>query len=302
MLENLYAMIENTTLCGANCIMCPRDKFSHKFENMPFGTFKKIVDELVEGGCRKIGICGFGDSLCDAGLEKKLEYVKTICPDMYISTINTGHLLTPKNIDLVSKYFDIVKISMYGFTKETYESVHRGSLKFEQVKENIDAFLERNKGGEGVYTIMTFLVMRENEHEMNLWKDYYEPRCNRMDIWKPHNWTGSMGEAQTPVTHICSRVMTGNDLQFCTDGTVVPCCFDFDRRNNIGNVNEMTIKEILSGEELKRLQKIHKNGEVPGADIICRYCDQIRDRTDALVYSSEKDMKVGKSSMINYEK
>lgn len=302
MFENLYAMIENTTLCGADCIMCPRDKFSHKFENMPFDTFKKIIDELVEGGCRKIGICGFGDSLCDTGLERKLEYVKTICPDMYISTINTGHLLTPKNIDLVSKYFDIVKISMYGFTKETYESIHRGTLVFEQIKENIDAFLERNKGNEGVYTIMTFLVMPENEHEMNIWKEYYEPRCNRIDIWKPHNWSGNMGEAQTPVTHICPRVMNGNDLQICTDGTVVPCCFDFDRKNNIGNVNVMTIKEILSGESLKRLQDIHKNGDVPNADTNCRYCDQIRDRTDALIYSSEKEMRVGKSSMINYNK
>ena len=301
MFENMYPMIENTTLCGANCIMCPRDKFSHKFENMPFDIFKKIIDELVEGGCRKIGICGFGDSLCDTGLEKKLEYVKTICPDMYISTINTGHLLTPENIDLVSKYFDIIKFSMYGFTKETYESVHRGTLVFEQVKENIDAFLERNKGNEGVYTIMTFLVMPENEHEMNTWKDYYEPRCNRIDIWKPHNWSGIMGEAQSPVTHICPRVMNGNDLQFCTDGTVVPCCFDIDRKINIGNVNEMTIKEILSGERWKRLQQIHKNGEFLNTDIICRYCDQIRDRTDALVYSSEKEMKVGKSSMVNYE-
>lgn len=49
MFENLYAMIENTTICGANCIMCPRNKFSHKFENMPFDTFKKIIDELVGG-------------------------------------------------------------------------------------------------------------------------------------------------------------------------------------------------------------------------------------------------------------
>lgn len=47
MFENLYAMIENTTLCGANCIMCPRDKFNYKFENMPLSTFKKIIDELV---------------------------------------------------------------------------------------------------------------------------------------------------------------------------------------------------------------------------------------------------------------
>ncbi len=304
MFENMYAMIENTTYCGADCIMCPREKFMHKKENMSFDLFKKIVDELVAGGCRKIGICGFGDSLCDSGLEKKLDYVRNSCPEMYISTINTGHLLNDDNIKMVSKYFDIVKISMYGFSKKVYESVHRGSLVFEQVKDNVDRFLEYNAGDSGVYTIMTFLVMPENEKEVEDWKAYYDPKANRIDIWKPHNWGGDeiTDYSRKKIIRTCHRVTDGNDLQICTDGTVVPCCFDYNRTLKLGNVKDSSLVEIMEGEPLKRLRDAFSSGSIDKQDIVCRDCDQIRDRSDALIYSTESDMKVGKPSMINYER
>lgn len=300
MFENMYAMIENTTICGANCIMCPRKEFSHKIENMPFETYKKIIDELVSGGCRKIGIIGFGDSLCDNELEKKLDYVKTVCPDMYISTINTGHLLNDKNRRIVNKYIDIIKFSMYGFTKKTYESVHRGSLVYEEVKNNIDVFLEENAGESGVYTIMTYLVMPQNQNEMEEWKQYYETKCNRIDIWKPHNWGGGKTCPQLPVDKICKRVMECNDIQICTDGSVLPCCFDFNRKLNLGNIKNESLKDILFGEKLKALQNAFLFGKISDSSYICKNCDQIRDRSDALIYCSDKDMKVGKSSMVNY--
>lgn len=298
MYEKMYAMIENTTLCGANCVMCPRTQFRHRFETMPFSTYKKIVDEICSNGCNKIGICGFGDSLCDTGLSEKLSYVKRMYPDVYLSTINTGHLLDTKNIDMVCQYFDIVKISMYGITKETYEKIHRGTLIFEQVKDNIDRFLLEAKR-RGVYTILTFLVMPENEHEMEAWREYYEPRCDRVDIWKPHNWGGSKRNDK-PILNPCPRVMNCNDLQFCTDGSVTLCCFDFNRNNTIGNINEKTLREILAGERLKKIQEIHRLCMVRQSDLICKDCDQIRNRADALIYSTEKKMKVGMSSMIDY--
>lgn len=298
MFEGMYAMIENTTACGGNCVMCPRDLFSHRIEHMSIEIYKKIIDELVEKGCRKIGIIGFGDSLCDNGLEEKLQYTRSICPDMFISTINTGHMLNEKKRVMVSKYFNMIKISMYGFTKKTYESIHRGSLIFENVKENIDSFLE-TRGS--CYTIMTYLVMDNNKNEVEQWKDYYEPRCDRIDIWKPHNWGGGFETSDSPILMPCPRVLNCNDIQFCTDGTVVTCCFDFNRHDVIGNVNNSTIEEILNGGAIKRMKDIHINGLVMKSNLTCKFCDQIRDRSDALIYSSDKSMKVGKSSMVNYE-
>lgn len=301
MFANMYAKIENTTICGGNCIMCPRNKFKYKFENMPFSIFKKAVDDLVAGGCRKVGVNGYGDPLCDNGMEEKLSYIRAVCPEMYVSTINTGHLFTDENIRMLCKYINIIKISMYGMTKQTYESIHRGSIVFEDVKEKIDKFLyEARKSS--VYTIMTFLVLPENKHEMDEWISYYEPKCDRVDVWKPHNWGGHVNCLETPIVRKCNRVMVCNDIQICTDGSVVVCCFDFNRGTVIGNIQEQSLEEILHGEKLRELQKIHVENNLLDSEIVCKYCDQLRDRGDALVYSSDKALQVGKPSLMQYSK
>lgn len=296
--SGMYPSIENTTYCGGHCVMCPRDEFSHKFENMSFSVFKKIIDELIDKGCRRIQIKGFGDCLCDSELESKLAYVKERCPDMYLSTINTGHLFNDRNISLVCKYFNSIKISMYGMTKKTYEKVHGGSLIFEEVKQRIDDFLSYRP--KSLFTILTFLVLPENEQEMDVWKDYYEQKCDRIDIWKPHNWGGVLIEESGDSTQkilACPRALKLNDLQFCTDGAVLPCCFDFDRHDVLGNVNEMSIEEILKSEKTKRFQEIHFSHNVDSSLLICKNCDQMYNRSDALVYSSDKNMNTGVPSL-----
>ena len=95
----------------------------------------------------------------------------------------------------------------------------------------------------------------------------------------------------------CPRALKLNDLQFCTDGAVLPCCFDFDRHDVLGNVNEMSIEEILKSEKTKRFQEIHFSHNVDSSLLICKNCDQMYNRSDALVYSSDKNMNTGVPSL-----
>ncbi|MDR1216223.1 MAG: radical SAM protein [Treponema sp.] len=182
--------IENTTLCGASCVMCPRDEFNFHRQVMTLDCFKKLSDESYSLGVRSMIFGGFGDPLMDVHLYDRLNYVKQKYPDFQTSMITTGHLLEGKRAHIVSDYIDVIKISNYGFSKPVYESVHRGDLKYERVRSNIDAFLSLKKRS---FAIMTFLDLPENHHEMSAWKEYYEPKCERIDIWKPHNWGGNRG-------------------------------------------------------------------------------------------------------------
>lgn len=40
--------LEVTTICDANCIMCPRDEYPYRFKTMDFETFKLCVSRLKE--------------------------------------------------------------------------------------------------------------------------------------------------------------------------------------------------------------------------------------------------------------
>ena len=52
--------IEVTSICDADCIMCPRRAMRRKQGPMDFALFRKIVDEAVELGVHELALNGYG--------------------------------------------------------------------------------------------------------------------------------------------------------------------------------------------------------------------------------------------------
>jgi len=294
-------IIENSSLCGANCVMCLRDNANYYYGIMPLDLYKKSINDILSCGINDFAFCAFGDPLMDNFLEERLRFIKESSPNAKIGLTTTGHLLNEKNADLLCKYVDFVKISNYGFSKKTYESVHRGSLKYEKVKQNIDIFLSIPNRPK---TTLTFLVLPENEKDIDEWKKYYEPKCDEIDIWKPHNWGGNKNlllktDDQIPPSNLspCRRAMELNNMIIRADGRVSICCFDISNSLIIGDIKMQNLNSIINGEMAKKIQKIHSEQLVLESDLPCKNCDQIRDRKDALIFTNNPSMKVGKYSL-----
>jgi len=288
--------IEVTTICDAKCVMCPRDEYLFPFKSMEFPLFKKILDDAVAGGAVSILLCGFGDIFLDKGLEEKLKYCKKTYPHIQLYTPSTTSRLIPRNLHLIG-YFSTLKISMYGMSKRSYEAVHRGTLKFETVWQNIHNILEYRKTMDhSLYVAMNFVVLPENAHEMDAWREYWEPLVDEVQIWKPHNYGGiedhQFHPADTSKKKSCGRPF-GGSLCAHNDGDVSVCCFDNDHKLVIGNLKNQTLTEVLASDALRHIQEVHRSGEFDSSDLICKNCDQLIDRQDALIYASNKDRKVG---------
>ncbi len=288
--------IELTTICDAKCVMCPRDEYQFKFKSMEFPLFKKILDEAVANGVTSVLLCGFGDIFLDKGVEKKLAYCRETYPAIKLFTPSTCSRLVPKNLHLVN-YLDTLKISMYGMTKNSYEAVHRGVLKFETVWENIHNILQYRKSmSHPLYIAMNFVVLPENEHETLAWKEYWEPLVDEIQIWKPHNF-GGIENFQFPVSSVTEKKSCGRPFfgAPCVheNGDVSVCCFDNDHKLVVGNLRHEKLSDVLSSPALARICEVHKTGAFDNSDFICRNCDQLTNRQDALLYSSNKNRRVG---------
>ncbi|MCX4296479.1 MAG: SPASM domain-containing protein [Lachnospiraceae bacterium] len=290
--------LEITTHCQGNCIVCVRDKIRYKLGNMTQQLFEKAVTEADElyakygGGVEFVDLGGMGEPLLDAQIEEKLKWLDMHYPNIQVGLTTNGQLLMNKK-EVICKYVDILKISNYGFTKQSFEKVHRGSLIFENVKDNIETFLSipskcRPK------TIMSFLVLRENEGEENAWKEYWEGKCEELYIWRPHNWAGyreSHTKQEQQNCRSCGR--PGKDFVVRANGDISVCCLDFNREMSIGNLYENSFEDIYEGEILKKIVDMHKNKSFFEYENICQHCDQLYDRTDALLYSSNINFKIG---------
>lgn len=289
--------LEITTHCQADCIVCVREKLRFKLGNMSQNLFEKAICEVSELYISRgevlqyIDLGGMGEPLLDVGMERKLEWLNENYPDIKVGVTTNGQLLSAKK-DILCRYVDVLKISNYGFSKKSFEAVHRGSLVFEDVKRNIEEFLAIPIDNRP-RVIMSFLMLNENQGEEKEWQEYWEGKCEELYVWLPHNWAGynKSHTKQNPVEcRSCGR--PGNDFTIRANGDVSACCWDFNRELTIGNLNECSFEEIYEGEKLEQIIDMHKKKAFFECDNLCRYCDQLYDRSDALIYSSNKKFKV----------
>ena len=299
MLVSRELTVENTTYCGANCIMCPREKYHYSWKHMDTEFFKKIIDQAVKLGMQSLDACGFGDPFMDPEYRDKLAYIKEKYPHIKVYTSTTGHLIDSKRLPWVCELIDTIKISHYGFSKSVFEKIHRGSLKYEKVVKNIEELLGISKE-DRPYVIMQFLIFPENEHQVKEWKNYWEPKADEVMIWLPHNYGGSLyskylnhpEEMRKSKPRSCGRPFKGN-LFVRENGEVSMCCFDFDRQLVIGDLRRQNLRDILEWGPLRKIRVVHTKGTYDECDYICKDCDQIYPRDHALVYASSQIRKVG---------
>jgi radical SAM protein with 4Fe4S-binding SPASM domain len=95
--------------------------------------------------------------------------------------------------------------------------------------------------------------------------------------------------------HPCRNVFQLDAVTICANGLVSICCNDYNRDLIIGDIKKNSLKEILEGDKLKNIQEAHE-GDIFSTNLICKGCDQIRDRSEALIYTSGV-MKSGKLSL-----
>lgn len=294
--------IENSTFCGAHCLMCPRDQYRHKWQHMDFHLFKSAVDQGVDLGISSLDFSGFGEFLMDPNAEKKMNYVRTTYPDIKNYIVTTGHMVTEKSLPWICEAFDTIKFSNYGFSKQSYEAVHGGVVKFESVWDNIHKLLERSID-ERPYVLISFLIFPENEHELEDWKAHWEPLADEITIWRPHNYGGSVDEiafrsdalSNHDKQRSCGRPSKGNPL-VRWNGEISVCCFDFNHELVVGDITKKTLLEVLQGDKLGNVKNIHKENAFSGCGLLCDGCDQTYDRSDSLVYASNNDRKTNQAT------
>lgn len=293
-LKNKQITIETTNFCPAHCTICPREKYTQKLGIMDFDLFKKIIDDATQYNITSYDTCGFGEPFTDRLFFKRCQYVREKMPKAEIYVSSNCFLMTPDIYDEVIKYVDILKISIYGITKNTYERAHRGSLKFERTMSNILGFLEKIKNSKKKpYAIGLLTVTDINKHEMKDWIKFWEPKLDEVYVWLPHNYGGLKN--YRIINHAkqesCGRPFNG-PLYVHVDGTVSMCCFDINKKLIIGDMKKQTIYEIFHSETFRKLKKAHQTKNFKG--FLCENCCQTNYDTSVLVYATNKEREVGK--------
>jgi len=293
-LRHAEVRYEVTDHCNAACIMCPREihELGRPHGVMDQNKYQKSVDEVAELGCKQIVLTGFGEPLVDKKLEQKVAYAKSLGMRTYI--ISNASLLTKKRATgLIEAGLDELRVSFYGMTKESYETVMVG-LNFDVTMKNLLGFLKlRDEMGTKKPRLeLNWLELPENAADTQPFQDYWEPRADAIEIWKPHNFGDGRSYRErfdeVALKNTCGRPENG-PLQIQWNGEVIPCCYDYNNMIVLGNAFEQPVLDILNGEKYQLLRLAHREKKF-ALFPFCNQCDQLLEHAEALVYTNRHNL------------
>jgi MoaA/NifB/PqqE/SkfB family radical SAM enzyme len=284
---------EVTDHCNASCIMCPRDKHEHGREHgiMNQAKYEKSIDEVVGLGAKKIVLTGFGEPMLDKRLEEKVAYANRKGLSTYF--ITNGSALTPRRSrKLMDAGLSEMRVSFYGMRPETYNAVMQG-LDFDRTMTGILEFLRiRNEMGSKTRVQISYLELEQNKTDTMAFREFWEPKVNAIEIWKPHNFGDGRDyrfrDGQLDHKTSCGRPENG-PFQIQWNGEVIPCCYDYNNQIILGNAFEQPVLDILNNEKYRLLRYAHRMKKF-GMFPYCDQCDQLLPHADALVYTNRHNL------------
>ena len=139
--------IELTERCNNNCIHCcinqPQDDEDARHRELGTAQIKRLVDEAAELGCMTIRYTG-GEPLLREDFNEL--YLYTRKKGIKVIVFTNATLIDQDLIDLWLKYPPgvVIEVTVYGMTRETYESVSRVKGTFDAAFRGIHLLLDNN--------------------------------------------------------------------------------------------------------------------------------------------------------------
>lgn len=259
-------VIEPTNRCNLKCALCPVNAGMKRPKGcMDMALFKKLIDENRRE-LEYVLLFNWGEPFLHPGIFDMVDYAAQAGIPPYITT--NGTLLDAGNIEKVlTSPLERLTISIDGLGP-VYEKI-RG-IPYEKVLENIDAlFKRREELGASLKVDVAITVSDLNEEDMEAFLESWKGKADRIHIQPAQN----LGMAATTAygrkrEKPCSELWRGN-LQVFWDGSVIPCCVDYEGVLCIGNANQEPLKKILNGKKMRRLRRQHLALQFLG---ICEKC------------------------------
>jgi radical SAM protein with 4Fe4S-binding SPASM domain len=169
----LKLTMEVTERCNLRCVHCyinrPASDAQARQREMSLARIADILDQAADLGTLWLLLTG-GEPLLRPDLEDIYLYAKR---KGFLTTLFTnGTLMTPALADLLAEWPpEIVEITLYGRTRETYEKVTGVPGSYDRCMRGIDLLLDR-----GVKLGLKTVVMTHNLHEFGEIRRFAEDR------------------------------------------------------------------------------------------------------------------------------
>lgn len=297
----LAIMIEPTNLCNFACKYCPTAypellKGKRPLGSMNFELYCKIVDDIAEmcednkSKIRLLQLWKDGEPLLNKQISKMVEYAnnKKISETICITT-NASALTNKIATSLINSGLDWIRISVQHVNKEGYKNVTQIYDNYERIKSNVEfLYNEKIRLNSNLLIDVKIVDLPLTVDEKNKFQEDFKNICDRTWIDQLQGWSDSdtfdwsLGASTNPQTNnkyyrkervVCPDPFSKLAVNF--NGTCSICCVDWSHATVVGDVNDVSLKDIWNGEELRKFRLHHLKGNRDKLSA-CKNCDYMK--------------------------
>lgn len=285
----LRLLIDPCDICNFRCKFCFQSKECFRGKKMEMKTFKKIVRQLKEfkEPINVIHMYGLGEPLINEHLPEFIRIIKENNLAKEVAVTSNGSLLNHSLSEaLVDSGLDRLSISLNGTDNQDFTDITGVEVEFDKIYSEIQYFFEIRKqchlhvkiNGEDYseQKKQKFVELFRNwtdsiniDHVVNVWPGLNIAELNgkRMYDYNIKELSNEKGSLHS----VCPLMFY--ELLVHADGAVSPCAVDYGYSiENLGNIEQITLKEIWEGEQLKKMRIQSLKGENISYKI-CQECN-----------------------------
>ena len=261
--------IETTSICNLNCIMCPRDKLTRPKVHMDPELFSAVAEQIGNRQRRALLHLG-GEPLLHPHITEMIGKASAAGLRTMLST--NGTVMTEKLADgLLSSGLDEFFYAIDSTDPATYESIRRGS-NLQKVLANLELLTQRQRelGSKRPRIRIQKVSDLENPGSDEEFVRYWQSRGYEVFLKQLFNWDNVLDVREKRNNE---RVLPCFPLWYScvilADGSVAPCCVDYDGQMILGNVAEHSLEEIWNSSSSLALRRQHLRRDF---NPVCRQC------------------------------
>lgn len=252
---------EVSSLCNLKCLMCPQpNKMTRPKKNMEFDLFRAVVD--TNSQIKEVELFNWGEPLMNPHL---IEFVGYAAKKNILTRFVTNATLLNRNMSLklVEAGLDEIYFSLDNIDDE-YERIRKQS--FSRVIENITAFIDiARKSPRHIRTGVNIVKSQYNKIGL----DQAKHRFMEMGIDVVLVEEGQFEQEVVSRTSRCFEPY--RNITILSNGTVVPCCVDYDGVLAMGSVwQEPNLKKIFNNSAYRSLRRSFRSNNRMNS--ICERC------------------------------
>lgn len=272
-------LLEITSRCNLNCVMCPRRNLVREKIDIAPGLFRRCVDELDGTGIDGLWLYNIGESILHPDFPELLDYVS--------SKNNLGAIWLSSNGQELSEYFSNMIInSEIRFMNMSVNAATRGTYKkispegdWDKMIANFRRFIElKDRLKKRTPFVRIQIIDQECAGgEIDDFLKTYAGTADMLSVNALEAFSKDVeanleyaGRRERPDKKSCRRV-TRQDMFIFSNGETTFCDTDYNGAFSMGNVGDKSIREIWNSDFRGKIIELNRVGRLNEVDL-CRDC------------------------------